>query len=113
MPHQHKPVIARDAKLIKGEYHPIRDWIMDPKGYFLIRLSRKKHLIELGYCRKNNVIEIIIEGRTPQDVYYTAIKKGLISRLDHAAYLGKELEKAYIALQNGLSYVQDAELDCK
>ncbi|MEA3346473.1 MAG: DUF4346 domain-containing protein [Candidatus Auribacterota bacterium] len=34
----------------------------------------------------------------------------MVSRLDHAAYLGKEIEKAIIALKNELLYVQDKEL---
>jgi len=37
-------------------------------------------------------------------------KRGLISRLDHAAYLGKEIEKAMVALRNNLHYTQDEEL---
>ena len=36
---------------------------------------------------------------------------GLISRMEHAAYLGKELEKAYLALKYTLQYVQDDPLD--
>ena len=83
---------------------------MDPKGYFLIRVNRKKRLLELGYCRKDNVIEVMILGKTPQEVYFNACEKGLLSRLDHAAYLGKELEKAYLAMKYNLDYVQDEEL---
>ena len=29
-------------KRIKAKYHKIKDWIMDPKGYFLIKIDRKK-----------------------------------------------------------------------
>ncbi|MHA1471150.1 MAG: DUF4346 domain-containing protein, partial [Candidatus Asgardarchaeia archaeon] len=29
----------------------------------------------------------------------------------HAAYLGKEIEKAIIALKNNLNYIQDKELN--
>jgi dihydropteroate synthase len=32
---------------------------------------------------------------------------GLISRMEHATYLGSELEKAEIALKLGKNYVQD------
>ena len=39
------------------------------------------------------------------------IVKNLNIRMDHAAYLGRELQKAYIALKNNLEYVQDDELD--
>ena len=29
-------------KRIKAKYHKIKDWVMDPKGYFLIAIDRKK-----------------------------------------------------------------------
>ncbi|MCK4335493.1 MAG: DUF4346 domain-containing protein [Candidatus Aenigmarchaeota archaeon] len=41
------------------------------------------------------------------------LERKLISRLDHAAYLGKEMEKAIIALKNNLNYVQGRELQLK
>ncbi|MEM3373630.1 MAG: DUF4346 domain-containing protein [Candidatus Woesearchaeota archaeon] len=105
--------ISENVKIIKGSYHPYKDWYQDKKGYFLIRLDRKKKTIELGFCKKNNVVEIIIIGKTPQEIYYTAVKEKLISRMEHAAYLGKELEKAYLALKYDLDYVQDDELKIK
>ena len=39
-------------------------------------------------------------------LYKMIIKSDLVSRLDHAAYLGKELIKAELALKLGMSYVQ-------
>ena len=106
-----QPILKEQAKTVKGSYHHIKDWVMDPKGYFLIRLNRDKKVLELGYCKKNNVIELMIYGETPQEVYFTATQMGILSRLDHAAYLGKELEKAYLALKFNLKYVQDSELE--
>jgi dihydropteroate synthase len=38
------------------------------------------------------------------------IERALISRLDHAAYLGREIEKAMIALKYNLKYSQDEDL---
>ncbi len=29
-------------KRIEAKYHKIKDWVMDPKGYFLIAIDRKK-----------------------------------------------------------------------
>ena len=40
--------------------------------------------------------------------YIPAIGKGLVSRLDHAAYLGKELARAEQSLLKDGAYVQDA-----
>jgi tetrahydromethanopterin S-methyltransferase subunit A len=108
-----KPVFSKNVQILKGKFHHYKDWKMDPKGYFLIRVNKKKKKIELAHCRKDNIIEMVIEGKIPQEIYFTAIEKNLLSRKDHAAYLGKELEKAYLALKFNLAYVQDEELSIK
>ena len=38
-------------KRIVAKYHRINDWVMDPKGYFLIAIDRKKKLLKVGYCK--------------------------------------------------------------
>jgi len=106
-----QPIKSENHETIVGAYHPIKDWVMDPKGYFLIRIDRNHKKIEVGFCKENNVIEVYISGRTPQEIYFTACERNLVSRFDHAAYLGKELEKAYLALKYDLDYVQDEEID--
>jgi len=40
----------------------------------------------------------------------TVVERGLITRLDHAAYLGRELAKAEISIKTGALYEQDAAL---
>ena len=35
-------------KKIIAKYHKIKDWRMDPKGYFLIRVDKKKKLFKLA-----------------------------------------------------------------
>ena len=55
------------------------------------------------YDSKNNLKYTFGGTSTPQ-IIQKIVEKGLISRLDHAAYLGKELEKAVIALKNDLLY---------
>ncbi len=98
------------VKTIQGDYDEMDDWKMDPKGYFLIKIDRKRKVIQAAHCKKIGVIDLIIEGEKPQDIYFEVQKLKLISRIDHAAYLGKELEKAYIALRTRKRYVQDKEL---
>jgi tetrahydromethanopterin S-methyltransferase subunit A len=51
---------------------------------------------------------MIIERRSAAEVYMTGIEHTLLSRLDHAAYLGRELARAEHALLSGEPYVQDA-----
>ena len=33
-------------KKITAKYHKIKDWVMDPKGYFLIAIDKKKKIIK-------------------------------------------------------------------
>ncbi|MBS7619958.1 DUF4346 domain-containing protein, partial [Candidatus Bathyarchaeota archaeon] len=54
--------------------------------------------------------DIVIKGKRAENIYRKIIEKGLVKKLDHAAYLGKELYKAEIVLKINRSYVQDEEL---
>jgi len=49
----------------------------------------------------------IIEGEDTKALRATIIKLGLVSQLDHAAYLGHELMRAELALRFGFPFVQD------
>ena len=95
---------------IKGKYDDKKDWVYDPKGYFLIRVNKEKKRIEAGFCKQGNKIIKLVYGKRASDVYFTIIQLGLVSRMDHSAYLGKELEKAELALKYNLNYVQDEDL---
>ena len=46
-------------------------------------------------------------GANAAELYSPAIEQRLVSRLDHAAYLGRELARAEGALRSGRPYVQD------
>ena len=72
-------IAAIDDKLSK------RFLELDPAGYFIIYLDREAGLI----CAKHFSNEVNEQG------------------LDHAAYLGRELMRAELALATGQDYVQD------
>jgi dihydropteroate synthase-like protein len=55
--------------------------------------------------------KLTVAGDNAKSIVDTIVSNGLVSRLDHAAYLGRELKKAEIALKLGKNYVQDFELD--
>ncbi|MDV2480875.1 dihydropteroate synthase-like protein [Methanoculleus sp. Wushi-C6] len=48
-----------------------------------------------------------VRGRCWEDVFHTLLLQGSLSRLDHAAYLGKELFKAELAIRLGRGFEQD------
>ena len=82
--------------------------VSDPAGYFVIYPDRSRRLISLEHYANNGVLTAVIEGRSAAELYMTAIDRGLISRLDHAAYLGRELARSEHALETGEPYIQDA-----
>ena len=107
-------------KRITAKYHKIKDWAMDPKGYFLIAIDKEKKLLRVGYCtfrklgnkRVNDMVSII-SGKTAIEVVNTLIRNEYISSCQHAADMGIELCKAELALRYKLNYIQDKDLELK
>jgi len=107
-------------KKITAKYHKIKDWVMDPKGYFLIAVDRKNNLIRVGYCKftklgndpVNDMVAEIV-GKTAIEIVNTLIREKYISSLQHAGDMGIELCKAELALKNNLEYIQDKDLNLK
>ena len=104
-------------KKIDAKYHKIKDWKMDPKGYFLIEVDRKKKIIQVGYCKFSrlgnspvNDMIAIIKGKTAIEIVNTLIRQKYISLLQHAADMGIELQKAELSLKYGFKYIQDKDL---
>ena len=106
---------------------------LDPTGYFLIRIDTDSNELvaehfsndidEHGRAIDPETGEILAcrggEPRKPKKIYrgQTAKQLGIqltegegpfpLSRLDHALYLGRELQKAEFCLINRKSYIQD------
>lgn len=85
----------------------------DPNGYFVIYVDRARGLLSLEHYHNTGVLSAMVEGRTAAELYVPTVERGLVSRLDHAAYLGKELARAERALEDGSAYVQDAAPEAK
>jgi hypothetical protein len=49
-------------------------------------------------------------GNTAVEISTAILERKLVSRMDHAAYLGRELLKAELALQTGRPYIQGSPL---
>ena len=107
-------------KKITANYHKIKDWVMDPKGYFLIAVDKEEKLIRVGYCKftklgNNPVNDMVAEivGKTAVEIVNTLIRENYISSLQHSADIGIELCKAELALKYNLNYIQDKDLKIK
>ncbi|PXF56375.1 MAG: dihydropteroate synthase-like protein [Candidatus Methanogaster sp.] len=88
-----KSVLAKDMS----------KWDPDPAGCLRIEISRDSRLIIVTHAKAT------IIGTDVCKILTTAIEMGLLSRLDHAGYLGRELTKAKLALDLGWNYSQDEE----
>lgn len=84
----------------------------DPKGCFKIIVDRQSERIAALYYStfSRDKPSLIIKGEKADEIYSKIIEMGLITKLDHAAYLGSELAKAEIALKIGKNYIQDNSL---
>lgn len=80
--------------------------VRDPRGSFNIRIEGYQIHVD-HYSPEGNLLATFT-GATAR-----ALQRDLAfftSRIDHAIYLGMELEKAELALKNGWTYTQDQEL---
>ena len=106
---------------------------LDPNGYFIIYLDREAKLIYAKHF--TNVIDerglavdpetgkpisvrgkvernhtTVFSGRTAKELcvkIFEETQPSLVTRMDHAAYLGREFVRAEIALVTEQEYVQD------
>lgn len=81
--------------------------VSDPAGYCVVYPDRANRCLRVEHFQNTGTLDAVFEGSTPAALYATLIERGLISRLDHAAYLGRELARAERALAFDEPYVQD------
>jgi dihydropteroate synthase len=106
---------------------------LDPGGYFLIYLDRGAELIcakhftntinEKGLAidpdtgkplptrgKVERTHSALFAGRTAKELCIKIFEEAetcLVSKLDHAAYLGREFQRAEFCLDTGADYIQD------
>ena len=111
---------VKKQKLSKGfsvirarHFDDIKDFRMDNGCYILIKVYKTTHEIGVGICNYKHEILKEFRGRRATDIYHEIFdydqkyNKKWFNRMDHAAYLGKELKKAEMALALGTDYFQD------
>jgi tetrahydromethanopterin S-methyltransferase subunit A len=77
----------------------------DKAGNFYICVQGKKIVVE-HFSPKNELLRVI-EGQSARDLCITLIRNGWVSKLDHAAWLGRELLRAELAMHAGAQFVPD------
>lgn len=84
----------------------------DTQGVFRIIVDRNAETIVVLHFATAEAEKPsnIVKGEIAETVCAKIVQMGLVTRLDHAAYLGSELAKAEIALRTGKEYIQDTFL---
>lgn len=91
----------------------------DEKGFFVIYLDdgeivaeHYKNVDKGGRLEvETGSIDLIIKGEDAKSICDTIIREDLVSRLDHMAYISRELQKAEIALKNDVDFEQSEDLE--
>lgn len=90
--------------VLVGEPTPL---VLDPTGYFVVYPECRRNTLVLEHYTNQGVLDAVLEGQAAGALYQGAITRRLVSRLDHAAYLGRELARAEQSLNDRTVYVQD------
>lgn len=80
----------------------------DPRGLFVI--STKDNVISAYFKTPSGDDLMVISGKTAREVGVKIANLELINQSDHLLDIGSELQKAEIAISQGLAYTQDKPL---
>lgn len=81
--------------------------VPDPAGFVVVYPDTRRQILIVEHYTKDGVLDCVVEGRTPAAISAALIERRLVTRLDHAAYLGRELARAERSIQRGETYIQD------
>jgi len=104
------PLRPSGATVVKAKLEE-EGYEIDRMGVFTIRVNYDEGLIEALYVGRKG--RILIRGETSTSICNEILRRGLVSSISHAMYLGRELSKAEEALKTGKNYIQDEGLFVK
>ena len=83
---------------------------LDKAGFLIVHPRRDADWIVVEHFRNTGEPTCIVEGSEPAEICSELIARGLVTQLDHAAYLGRELERAKLSIKLGFPFHQDRAL---
>ncbi|MFO8016300.1 MAG: thymidylate synthase [Candidatus Woesearchaeota archaeon] len=87
---------------------PEHEW--DPRGNMVIGIDRENMEIVISHQSHDGRKLEELRGSSVKELAGKLEKHHTISQTAHALDIGSELQKAYIAMRNGLEYVQDNDI---
>ena len=99
------PPEGRESPLVVAA--PPARLVLDPAGYVVVVLDRRRGMLLAEQYDNHGVLHMVVEGATAIEVMSTLLREEVVTRLDHCAYVARELTLAERALADGAPYVQD------
>ena len=100
-------------KAVGVPHHLARESVklkLDRAGFFIIHPKPEANWLMVEHYENSGKATCVIEGSDPAKICAEIIERGLISQLDHAAYLGRELERAKLSMHLDFTFRQDRAL---
>jgi tetrahydromethanopterin S-methyltransferase subunit A len=98
-------LVERSVRMLPAQ--PPGQLTLDPAGYVVVIPDLRRQLLVAEHYENSGLLRSVIEGDEAVHVMSTLLGEGLVTRLDHAAYLGRELALAERSLHEGTPYHQD------
>ncbi len=86
-------------KIVSEHLDNGKELVLDPRGYFVIFLKDSRIQVN-HFTNEDRKTKYSFSGTSAEEIYKQIIKENLVSRFDHAAYMGKELTRAEQHLKN-------------
>ncbi len=99
------------ANELIGKHEPSEKFVPDPRGNFVIRLDREKQELSVVHYSPEQKQMQEFRGKSAVELYRMILDVDAISMAGHMMDIGCELQKAEIALKQGIVYEQDKPLD--
>lgn len=104
----------KEVPLINAKKIPKKDVVLDPNGFFVIEIDRKRSEIRVEYYSnvyKNNkivsgILKKIFTGTKADALCDTIANKVPELLPSHYMYIGRELQNAQYALEKNIEYFQ-------
>ena len=108
-------MVDREIPLINARKTPQKDVKLDPGGFFVIGVQRKRKRIRVEYYsnvyKGNRIVsgklEKVFSGNKANALCDSIARNIHDLQSEHYAYLGRELQRAQSALEENKEYVQD------
>lgn len=111
--HIYKNELPAAKKIVKEYGFRKLNYCLDSRGYFIISV-KGQNIVLRHYSPNNQFLQEFqqngLEEKAAIKMYNKLILAEAVSEISHAFDLGTELQKAEIAIKNGLEYVQDKDL---